>query len=763
MIRNLFRRKNGTEPIKSDMHGFEPMKEDLLRINTQVLSSFEKARTIPGLSTFPFDAWEKVGHNIEEQIHEDILRVAIVGAIKSGKSTFVNALLGGDYLKRGAGVVTSIVTRIRKSPQLRAVLDFKSWDDINADMQQALLLFPSLDWHPADGEFDIRRDEDRRELEEALNSLSAEKLVANETLDVNGVLLTSYLEGYDRVREMLRNGKELQKFERTNFTHHKDFVGDDSLAVYLKDLELGIPGSDILGENIEFADCQGVDSLNPLHLAMIQDYLLRTHLIIYILSSRTGIRQADMRFLSIIKKMGLMENIFFVVNCDFNEHEDVDDMEAVIERVRKELSVVRPKPKVFAFSALFHLLEEHSDQISSRDRGRMEQWQQEEEFADFSRDERERFLSTFYNKLSRDRFTLLLKNHVERVGIIAAGLHDWSRINHDILTKNTEEARAALKRIETAREILNQQQELIKNTIDGTAHKTKRELGKDVDRFLDARFSELAKDINGFVRKYQVDYRKSEDDLEEVGFSTTLYMIFQEFKRALDRYMAETINPRLIQFVRDEEFKIGDVLAKTAASYDTLVRDVLHKHGETLQHLGLSSQDHAGDEIPSPDLESLKRKGGFNAPPLVSSFRYTAKIRTEAIVRLGVYNAINFVKKLMKKTVQDGEEGEIVALKDGVTRIRKETEDSISFHLNNYKENLKFQYLYRLVDTVATDLYETLRDRFNVFTTDMSEMMGLVDADQSAREETVAILHGLEGDSREIMEQIDLLKQQVAS
>ncbi len=745
--------------MQSDMHGFEAMKEDLLRINTQVLSCFEKARTIPGLSSFPFEAWEKVGHNIEEQVHEDILRVAVVGAIKSGKSTFVNALLGGDYLKRGAGVVTSIVTRIRKSPQLRAVLDFKSWDDINADMQQALLLFPSLDWHPADGEFDIRREEDRRELEEALDSLSAEKLVANETLDVNGVLLTSYLKGYDRVGEMMARGKGLQKFERTNFTHHKDFVGDDSLAVYLKDLELGIPASQILGENIELADCQGVDSLNPLHLAMIQDYLLRTHLIVYILSSRTGIRQADMRFLSIIKKMGLMENIFFVVNCDFNEHEDVDDMQGVVERVREELSVVRPRPKLFAFSALFHLLEENSDQISPRDRGRMELWQEEEAFANFSRDERGRFLSTLYDKLSHDRFTLLLKNHVERVGIIAAGLHDWSRLNYDILTKNTEEAHAALKRIETARETLKQQQELIKNTIDGTAHKTKRELGKDVDRFLDARFSELARDVNGFVRRYQVDYRKCEDDLEEVGFSTTLYMIFQEFKRALDRYLAESINPRLIQFIRDEEFKIGDVLAKTAASYDSLVRDVLHKHGETLRHLGISSQDHAGDAISPPDLESLKRKEGFNAPPLVSSFRYTAKIRTEAIVRLGVYNAINFVKKLMKKTVQ---EGEIVALKDGVARIRKETEDSISFHLTNYKENLKFQYLYRLVDTVASDLYETLRDRFNVFTTDMSEMVGLVDTNQSAREETVAILHGLEGDSQEIMERIDLLKEQVA-
>ncbi|MEA3470245.1 MAG: dynamin family protein [Thermodesulfobacteriota bacterium] len=745
------------------MNDFDSMKNDLLQVNTEILSLFEKARTIPGMSKFPFDGWEKVGHSIEEQIHEDILRVAVVGAVKSGKSTFVNSLLGGDYLKRGAGVVTSIVTRIRKSPELKATLDFKTWDDVNTDMQQAMVLFPSLDWRPGDGEFDIRREEDRRDLGKALNSLSAEKLVSKETLDVNGVLLTSYLKGYGRVREMLARSRELQKFEKANFSRHKDFVGDDSLAVYLKDLELGIPGGRILGENIEIADCQGIDSLNPLHLAMIQDYLLRAHLIIYILSSRTGIRQADMRFLSIIRKMGLMENIFFVVNCDFNEHEDIDGLKAVVERIREEISVVKPRPNLFTFSTLFHLLDGLEDNITPRDRLRMDQWRNEKEFSAFSHSERERFLSTFFDKLTRDRFALLLKNHMERVGIIAAGLYDWTKINNDILTKNTEVAREVLKKIERAREKLNQQQALIKNTLDGTSQKTKRELGRDVDRFLDVRYGDLAKDINEFVRKYKVDYRKNESDIEEMGFSTTLYMIFQDFKCALDRYMAETINPRLIQFIKKEEGKIGGVLDKTAESYDTLVRDVLQKYGETLKDLGISSRSYMGDAIHSVDMESLKRRDTLSAPPLVSSFRYTAKIRTEAIMRLGFYNFIKVVKKLMKKTIQNEREGEIFALKDGVKRIKQGTESSIAFHLKDYKENLKFQYLYKLVDIVSTNLNETLLDRFNVFTTDMSEMAGLVDAEQSAKERAIEILKFMEEGSQEIMEGISRLKREVDS
>jgi GTPase SAR1 family protein len=749
--------------MNTDIHDFDAMKSDLLQINTDILSLFENARTIPGMSKFPFDGWEKVGHSIEEQIHDDILRVAVVGAIKSGKSTFVNSLLGGDYLKRGAGVVTSIVTRIRKSSRLTASLDFKTWDDVNTDMQQAMILFPSLNWRPGDGGFDIRREEDRRELEKALNSVSVEKLISKETLDVNGVLLTSYLKGYGRVREMIGRSSELQRFEKSNFSRHKDFVGDDSLAVYLKDLELGIPGGEILGENIEIADCQGIDSLNPLHLAMIQDYLLRSHLIIYILSSRTGIRQADMRFLSIIRKMGLMENIFFVVNCDFNEHEDIEGLKAVVARIREELSVVKPGPKLFTFSTLFHLLDGLDDNITRRDRVRMEQWQNEKEFSDFSHSERVQFLSTFFEKLTRDRFTLLLKNHVERVGIIAAGLHDWTEINSDILRRNTEGAREVLKKIETAREKLNQQKSLIKNTLDGTSQKVKRELGKDVDRFLDVRYGDLAKDINGFVKKYTVDYSKNESDIEEMGFSTTLYMIFQDFKRALDRYMAETINPRLIEFIKKEEGKFRDVLDTTVDSYDALVRDVLQKHEETLKGLGISSRSYMTAEMHSVDMEGLKRRDALSAPPLVSTFRYTAKIRTEAIMRRGFYNVVKILKKLMKKPIQNEKEGELFALKDGVKRIKKETESSIVFHLKDYKENLKFQYLYKLVDSVSENLLETLLDLFNVFTTDMSEMAGLVDAEQSAKEKAVEILKSMEAGSREVLEDISRLKGEFES
>ena len=177
--------------------------------------------------------------------------------IKSGKSTFLNSIFKGEYVKRGAGVITSIVTRVRRGEHLRAKLFFKSWDEINAEMEQALVLFPSANWRSVDRRFDIRQSKERLELKRALGELSADQLIARSTRDINNVLLTSFLKGYDTVTPILNAEKAVQLYEDDQFADHKAFVGDESLAVYLKDVLLEINSSSVK-PNIEIADCQGV-------------------------------------------------------------------------------------------------------------------------------------------------------------------------------------------------------------------------------------------------------------------------------------------------------------------------------------------------------------------------------------------------------------------------------------------------------------------------------------------------------------------------
>ena len=157
---------------KREMDTFNSLKKQILQINQDIFALFSDARSITGMPDHSFADWQKTLSSIYQQMSEQIIRIAVVGTIKSGKSTFINSLFKGDYLKRGAGVVTSIITRVRNGKQLTAKLVFKSWDEINSEIDQALVLFPSSDWRKENKRFEIRRKGERNDLQKALSALN---------------------------------------------------------------------------------------------------------------------------------------------------------------------------------------------------------------------------------------------------------------------------------------------------------------------------------------------------------------------------------------------------------------------------------------------------------------------------------------------------------------------------------------------------------------------------------------------------------------
>jgi hypothetical protein len=182
------------------MNTFQQVKKEVETIGQEISGLLEQIGSLAEEEQAPFGEWSSACRCIAREAEEDVVRIAVVGAIKSGKSTFVNAMLKGDYLKRGAGVVTSIVTRIRRGDSLEARLLFKTWDEVNQEMEQALVLFPDVDWRSEKNYFDIRRAQERQDLAAALESLNADLLITNDTRNVNAVLLESYLKGYEAVK-----------------------------------------------------------------------------------------------------------------------------------------------------------------------------------------------------------------------------------------------------------------------------------------------------------------------------------------------------------------------------------------------------------------------------------------------------------------------------------------------------------------------------------------------------------------------------------
>jgi len=718
------------------------------KLNNRTIDLLNEARLVPGLDSDRFDDWILTCRHIKEQVAEDLIRLAVVGSIKSGKSTFANAVLGGDYLKRGAGVVTSMVTRVHRGPSPAARLFLKSWDEINAEIAQAMVLLPDVGL-AADEIFDLRKQDHRRHLQEALERMGSQLWTSEGTRDINGMLLSSYLKGYADVADLVGVECTTLEFGADEIDRHRDFTGHDRRAVYLQDILLEINTEGLL-PHVELADCQGSDSPNPLHLAMIQEYLRLTHLIIYVISSRTGLRRADIRFLSMIKKMGLLPNVVFVINCDFSEHESLESMQTLIAKTGQELALLEPQPEIYSLSALFRLFQGLDGNISPKDRQRMAQWQQEREFVDFVDEQWRRFTRTFNEKVTRERYVLFTQSHLIRLKVILNGLAHLLDVNGDLLSRDIKDVQGIKTGVRRHRGKIDKLQNMLKSTLDGETGRVKQELRQAVERFFDERNGRVFESLLKFIRQYQPALDNYREQLLNSGLSPTLYTLFQDFRRSVDAYMAETVNPEILSFIRNQETRIQDHFQGVADPYHTLAADALIEYNQTIQEMGLPPMqtEPGGPAFSFDNLDRIKRMTDLAPPPAQNTMRYSAKIRSDAVLRLGFYAAVQFFRRIMKKNTSRGEE-HMRALQDGLRGIKRETEKSLRAHFRDYRENLKFQYLNKLVESVSNHIYESLTDRLKLYGMDLSgleEVLGGRDSDRRAIISRLDRL-GLEGEA----------------
>jgi hypothetical protein len=250
------------------------------------------------------------------------------------------------------------------------------------------------------------------------------------------------------------------------------------------------------------------------------------------------------------------------------------------------------------------------------------------------------------------------------------------------------------------------------------------------------------------------------ESLQASGFSHTLYQVFQEFKQSLDAFITEHINPDIVRFIASEERKIRDTLESVAAPYKSLIEDAHMEFCGLMANLDISIDSRDPEAIGFPSVDGLLRSSGLNLPPLVTTIGYTARIRADAVLRRGLYRVVTGYKKIMKKPVKSGEE-DARALSVGMLRIKRETQNSLVFHLRDYQENLKFKYLYILSETVAKRLSLSVAQLLQAYSADFGVLADRVSAQQGDKDRTAALLEDMAARSRRIAENLGRLKQSI--
>ncbi len=728
-----------------------PEKEEICRIAGEAKQLFSKAAQVP-VVTDParFKNAVEACERFANRISGDHLKMAVVGTIKSGKSTVINSLFCGDYLRRGAGVITSIVTRIRRSDRLAAKLYLKTAEEINAEITGIVRKIPIPGKEQLEKDFDIRNKDKRISLAKSLESLGSEHFMEKDMRNPGLFLLRSYLAGYSRVERFMNQDSSLLVFDSEKFFSHKEFSGDEILAVFVKDILLEV-NSGLIEPGIEVADCQGSDSPNPLHMTMIQDYLGEADLVVYIISSRTGIRRADLDFLSMIKQMGIIGQCMFVMNFDFDEHNDVSDLERVKKVVAADLAMIAGDPDIYTFSALYSLFCSMEKSLEQRDASRLSQWRTATELAGLSESEMERFVKDFRNMITRHRYALMVRSHASRIRSHIADLLRLVRLDAEALRADSKRTDEIARTIEKRLSSIKKSEKTIRSAMEGACSQMKREIRKVTDRFFDNKRGEPLPRVLDYVRNYDIDLRDYAKELDG-NFSGVLLALFERFQNDLDGYMAKEINPLIFRFVKETEDYIKESVGAVFSPYD-------HAAGDLLRDLLSGSNGNAPGPVPGDwhiDFEGIKKEKGLELPSSKTILDYSAGIRTEAFMKLGWYKVFSRIRSWLGKDPKDADLG-LRALQGAVSRIKKETETAIYFHFKNFRENLKFQYFFKLIDYAAETAFEIVTQRYESIEKDVRSIIENLGQQKSTRKDIMEKISELEAMAHELLGRIDSL------
>jgi hypothetical protein len=669
--------------------------------------------------------------------------MAVVGTVKSGKSTLINSLLGFDLLKRGAGIVTAMITRIEPGDHPHAVLLFKDWEEVNGELNSALSLFPSpLLLERGEG-YDIRQPADRRLLTEALAQADQAHLLHLDMLDKNYILVRSFLEGYPEVEKILARGSQRLELSGQELITHQRLVAHEAEAVYLKDVNLQLPFP-WPARGLELGDCQGSDSPIPQHLAQVQNYLIGADLVIYVVSARVGLRQADYKFLTELKRMRLWDNCVFVFNLDLNEMENLGEARAQVQRWERELAVFQTDAPRFTFSALDQLLHRLKDQgqtLRPKDLGKLMTWEADADLTAFSRREAGRFEDYLQTTVTTKQTHLLLSSSLGQLQAVSQGLKERILLQDKFLGEDVSAFQAIRDRLHQRRQPLESLLHSLGQALQGAVSDLKQQLRARLDVFFDARHGAIGPQIAKFIKDYQGELDKLELSNQVSAFMPGLYQVYQGFQQRLLRFITEEVNLKILEFIRGQETWLQEELTKVLEPLLVPLQDALSQYYQEIENLGIKAR--VPVVTPSPWVRPIDLH-----PKLFSlELGLNVRLRSQAMLRFGinlVAEALGRLKKLVRKQESAVPTDRLRAsLADALKQIKAHTRTEMADHLLSYSEGLKFQYFFPLLDHLAKDQGNGLRSALAALLVDLEGVQDAISQKSHQKEAWRSRLAGL--------------------
>ena len=614
----------------------------------------------------PLESWQTELGAMEQRLSEAVVRIAVAGTVKSGKSTLVNALLGEDLLRRGAGVLTAALTRVRWGKRAEAKLRIKPRTQVHAEVRQAAEWLAQVSGRSLPGDLALSRARDRKALQVLVDDPQVLRCVGASGLRENLRRLQAFLEGYESAKPHLKKDSATITFRGSELSRHRAWVTQDRLAVYLEDVLLQIPS--LPHPQLELADCQGSDSPNPLHFARIQEYLASCTGVVYVVSSRTGIRESDLRLLETLRRLELLSRTLFVVNLDLSEHESLEDRDRVLSQIREQLLPWAVQSESLAVSALLELLSRESGTDTEAECLRVDLWRKTSPLIP----DHEAQWSVLQVRVRE------MAEQQELADLQAIETERWTRLVQGLSALVQPEgafSEAAAPDFSREHELAIQQ---LPNALDaafaGVLTLWQEGIRKQVRQLFDEPPLALSGCLEDFVQDYRLPTESRGVDPKDVVLGPQMALWYQDLRQRLLRFVTEELNADLLREIRRLEVRLLEDTRKLCTPFLVMLREL---------------QRHRGDEEmaerSSLRLAALTR---FPDQPLVSfttTLDFRASERLQGVLLWGKTLVSRQLRQWQGSTEGDSGDSFTEAVEE---QLRRNALTSLRFDIQNYQENL---------------------------------------------------------------------------
>ena len=656
--------------------------------------------------------WREQMGRVEAAIQADFLRIAVAGSVKSGKSTLINTLVGRDFLKRGAGIITAFLTRIRTGGEPGGWVELKSWSEVEDQVTAAVRALPlAPEGADAAAAPDLRRPEDRARLESILEKMRTEWLQTTGHLDSGFISLKAFLEGYPALHREIGDAPARIVLDRNSVVRHQAYVGQESHAVYVRDVELRLP-VEWLGENVEIADCQGADSPNPLHFELIQQHLLRSHFILYVIGSRTGLREADFKLLDFIKTLKMFPQTLFILNVDMDSHHGIEDLEGLTKRVESELTWLVPEPRIFAFSSLYHLAAQLGKKAPERERKRYGLWKEEGALAGATEEGFDSFKKHLVRRISAQRGRTLLGCGLSRLGAVAGSILDTSHAGMRFLAEDSARRKEMAGRIGSSQKALQATLGTLQNAISGLRDSLREELDAAAEAFFDPETGPIVTETLRMVDGYSADPGQLKELADQRQYMAQIHRFYLEFRQSLARYLVEKVNVRVIEFAKEQEIFLEERFARSSRAFWFFFATAVEDYRRDLARfqVRVSAAGEATEYGERPSMEKT-------APPPFSAFvNQEALGRGVIVMKFGIGRLTRLLMDIKTRMGQrarypDIRPRENHALAEAVSLVKAEAKAELLEAFRNYRKSFREDYLHRMLNDGILFLMQEFRAR----------------------------------------------------